>query len=111
MIKAKRNQKRYLAIFLASLSMALILTVISALLLIRFHYLPAIICAAVSAVGYYLFVFMLFAFLNARTAVRFVEIAKELGTDRLEDISDKLGWKLTATEKFMKKCKKCGYIA
>ncbi|MBQ8689934.1 MAG: hypothetical protein IJ515_06195 [Clostridia bacterium] len=74
------------------------------------NYTPLIIILAVCAAGLYSAVFLLFSAYDRAVAVRLIAVAYEVGPDNVTEIAARMGWKESATEKFIKKCHKWGYL-
>ena len=65
---------------------------------------------ALSAVGFYGAVFLLFSAFDRAVAVRLIPIAEELGADNVTAISEVFGWREDAVAKYIAKCKKWKYL-
>ena len=110
MKKAQNKNRLYLAMTLVGACIALTFTVAAVLLVYKFQYIPAIVFAVLSAYGYYSAPFCFFAFTDTRLIIKIIGILSEDANAGAEDISKKLGLKVSATEKLIKKAKRRGYI-
>ena len=75
------------------------------------NYTPLVIILVICAAGLYSAVFLLYSAYDRAVAVKLVAIASELGQGNVAEIAERMGWKESLTEKFIKKCIKWGYLA
>ena len=73
-------------------------------------YVMLAIFFAISAIGFYSTVFLLFAAFDRAIAVRLIPVAEELGTDNVKAIAEVFGWREDACAKYITKCKKWKYL-
>ena len=97
-------------LFLIAAFVSLLLTGAVILLLAKEQYTPMIIIGVVCAICYYASVFLFFFYDDARTAVRLIGAADGAADFSAETVAPLMGWKVKATNKFLKKCKKRKYI-
>ena len=112
MNRAISDKRRAGAIFFFSLLLSIAITVLAVLFLKEKMYIFMLISALVSAVGYYVAVFSFFRRSDAKAAVEILR-AMTRGRHRCSTISDVaqfMGWTDRATEKFIEKCIKKGYM-
>ena len=108
--KAKKQRLVLSGLCLLSLAVALVLTFVTFSLINDMNYPPMWFTLGISVVCYYLTVFLAFMALDRNTAVKFLRITDGCDMNNIDDISEKLGWKKKATERFVRKCKKWGII-
>lgn len=74
------------------------------------NYVMLAIFFAISAIGFYGTVFLLFAAFDRAIAVRLIPVAEELGVDNVGAIAEVFGWREDACAKYIAKCKKWRYL-
>ena len=112
MDQAISDKRRAGATFFFSLLLSIGITVLAVLFLKEKLYVLMLISALVSAIGYYVAVFSFFRRSDAKAAVEILR-AMTSGRQRCSTISDVaqfMGWTERATEKFIEKCIKRGYM-
>ena len=109
--KAKRGKRTFTVIAFLSALAAVATTAVVILLILNKTYIPMWFVLGFSAVCYYTCVFSAFASIDRGTAIRVLNVIDELGSYETEALAEKLGWNNRATEKFLKKLVKWGYIA
>ena len=109
--KAKKSKRIFSLVAIASALAAIITTALVILLILKQIYIPMWFILGVSAVCFYTFVLCTFAAIDRGTAMRVIAEIEALGTYETEPLAEKLGWNKKATEKFVKKLIKWGYIA
>ena len=97
-------------LFLIAAFVSLLLTGAVILLIAKEQYTPMIIIGALAALCYYASVFLFFFYDDAKTALRLIKAAEGAGDLSPEAVAPLMGWKIKATNKFLKKCKKRKYI-
>ena len=110
MKNAEKSRKSYLILFILTAVFSVIFLLVALLFLLKFMYIPMAVFAVLSAACCYAFAFLLFAFLDARWAIKICTIIEETGETDAEKIAQRLNWKESKTEKFLSICKKHGYI-
>jgi hypothetical protein len=73
-------------------------------------YVMLAIFFAISAIGFYATVFLLFAAFDRAIAARLIPVAEELGTDNVAAIAEVFGWRENTAAKYIAKCKKWRYL-
>ena len=111
MQKAQKRKRLYLVFALVGLFFAFALTGASVLLVYKFQYVPAIVLAVLSAVGYYGVPFFFFAHLDMRLVIKIAEFIAGNGNAQTPEIAASLGLKEKAVGKIYKKALKRGYIS
>ena len=109
--KAKKDRLFYSLISIASAVAAIVTTAAVIMLVLKQNYLPMWFVLGASAVCFYVFVFCTFSAFDRATAMRVLSEIETLGSSETELLAEKLGWTDKATEKFVKKLVKWGYIA
>ena len=114
MKKALRDKRIAFWVSFFSLVFAAALTFLAVLCLKETLYVAMVAFALVSAVFYYVFVFKVYSFLDAKSAVRLLEIMKFSGDDsqlmKITEISKAMGWQIKTTKRFIERCRRKGYI-
>ncbi len=108
--KAKKDKKFFALLGAGAFAAAVISAVIVIILVLKQNYLPMWFLLAISAAGFYATPFLGFAAVDRNSVIILLRAADELGANSVSDIAARLGWKENATEKFIKKCVKWGYI-
>lgn len=108
--KAKKDKKLFALLGACAFAVAVAFAVIVIMLVLKQSYLPMWFFLAFSAAGFYATPFLGFAAFDRNSALMLLSAINELGEDSVPSVAAKLGWKEGATEKFMKKCAKWGYI-
>ena len=109
--KVKKDRLIISIIAIASAVIAIASTAVVVLLILKMNYVPMWFVLAASAICYYLAVFTAFAAIDRSTAIRALTEIELLGSYDTEPLAQKLGWNTKATEKFVKKLLKWGYIS
>ena len=114
MEKAQKNWRYLLIAGTLSCAVAVISTALVAFFWLKSSYVVMAIMLFLSVVSIYSILFCFFAAHEAALAVRIIPIFMEnceySDTDRIDMVSRKIGWKDSATDRFLLKCKKRGYI-
>ena len=110
MEKAIKRKNLYTILSIASFVAVVLLLIPAYIMFVNANYMAIIPFLAVAIVLCYVNVFVAFAAYDARVALRVIPVIHELGADNIQAIADKIGWKIVPTKKFIKKCKKHGYV-
>ena len=114
MKKALRDKRIAFWVSFFSFIFASGLTFLSVLCLKETLYVAMAVFALISAIFYYIFVFKVYAFLDAKSAVKLLEIMKFSGDDsqlmKITSISKAMGWQVKTTKRFVERCRRKGYI-
>ena len=109
--KAKKDRLTFSLVAIASAVIAIVTTAVVIMLVLKQNYVPMWFILGVSAICFYTSVFCTFSAFDRNTAVMMLGEIEALGTDNVQTIAEKLGWKEKALEKFVKKLVKWGYIS
>ena len=106
----QKIKKLYLILLCSLGGAALLFTLGAVLFLVNTLYVFAVIFAVISGALYYAAFFIGFALWDVITAIKLVSIIEKQDTEELSVISENMNWKESATERFIARCKKKGYI-
>ena len=110
MEKIKKDKKVFAVLTALSAIVALGL-LIPSIICLNFDLFYAMIpCLILSSVGFYCTVFFGFSLYDMRHFIRLLGVIDSVCSADSDEIAYLMGWKKTATEKFIKKAKKRGYI-
>ncbi|MBR2431586.1 MAG: hypothetical protein IKB23_01595 [Clostridia bacterium] len=78
------------------------------------RYVSMLLLAVFSAVCFYIFVFNLFKYQDAKTAIELIDIIECYGIGsgpmRISELSEAMGWQQRSTRRFIETCRKRGYF-
>ena len=115
MKKALRDKRIAFLVSFFAFVFAVGLTVLAVMCLKEKLYVGMAGFAILSAVFYYLFVFQIYSFLNAKSAIMLVEIMNSSEKDgnlkKISEIADAMGWEIKTTKRFIEKCRRKGYLS
>ena len=115
MKKAKRDKRNALLATFCFLFFAIAFTAGSFIIFNLAQYVFMLVLCGLSAICYYVFVFCIFRYVDAKAAVNLLYIMGFSGAKEerrmmtLSDISRAMGWNKKSTKRLIEKCKRKGY--
>ena len=108
--RVKKHKLIYTVAWAASFALAVIFTGVVFMLVLNETYPPMWFFLAFSCALYIATPFLLFAAIDRKTVLRMIAVMESLESTDKKSVARAMGWKVKATGKFMRKCKKWGYI-
>ena len=110
MKKAIKRKKTFTVLAIATFLVAVLLLIPLYFMFSSSNYIAMIPFGVISIISFYANVFFAFAAYDLKVMLRVIPIIDEFGSENVSSIAERIGWRQIATEKFIKKCKKHGYI-
>lgn len=108
--RAKKHRLIYAIIGGASFALGIILAAVVFILILGQNYFPMWFFLGFSVLFFNATPFLAFAAVDRNTAIRVIKVIEECGSADKKTVARALNWKVKATARFLRKCKKWGYI-
>ena len=108
--KIKKAKLIYTVISAVSAILMLVFIILTEVFLNGESYVAMFIMLALAMIFCYVAIFTAFSAYDRGVALRLVPVVREIGIDNISEVAWKMSWKPVAAEKFIKKCRKWGYI-